>query len=167
MTNTPLIINFEVMASEPVEASCCRCKTKVGPKVVRYCQCYYHPECLKRFIESSQKDRCPMCMKQFENVLIIRESRPFHQFMLTTAMCTSAAIFVIFFLYCLQFFLIVGTLYKVSINRTAYIIRMMILIPGILYIIFFVLSKCVVCYIVRAEYLFWTEQNYRLRVVST
>lgn len=138
---------------------------KPDEPIKKFCDCPYHHECLKQFVNVKQKSSCPICKRIFTNCKIIKQNRRFCDFLCNNEICTLLAFFILIIFYSFQIFIIIFTEYSISTSCISKFVQIVILILGLFYCLAFLSAKGIGIAIFRNQYTVWCEQNYTLQML--
>ncbi|KAI2798046.1 hypothetical protein BLOT_013958 [Blomia tropicalis] len=145
---------------------CYICKLEKSEEVKQWCNCYYHKSCLQNHVNKTQKSVCPNCAQTFGRCRIIKQRRPFTQFLCTKEMTRLALVLVALFFYFIYFSLIALTIYGLAHSlKNLKTIQLLIAVPGIIYLIVFCAIISISCMLFRQQYRMWGEVHFKLRIM--
>ncbi|KAH9389607.1 hypothetical protein TYRP_007151 [Tyrophagus putrescentiae] len=147
---------------------CVRCKDKSreGQKVSKYCECFYHLDCLRQLVSSQQQTTCPVCSKPFSNCCISKHRKSFGRFLCTSEVCTMLVVALLLYFYLIYFLLIVFTQYGIlhADHQYPLAVELWLIVPGFIFAAFSAIVGLMGVFHLKHRYKLWTTQNFTLRV---
>lgn len=144
---------------------CKSSQTTSNNGVHRHCNCYYHYECLKKYVNNTRRSSCPHCNRTFTNCKMEKVSPSFGEFLCSPESVLAITILLLTDFYIAQIFLIIFSEYSLSVNSSSKILQVLIFFPGVIFLTFFILSNIMFIFIFRQQYQVWKEQNYTLQMI--